>query len=207
MGKVNLLTGSYVGKVGEQYGSDWKGIHCIKAVPFSHAPHSETQTKSVRAFECVNRIAGSLAKKFWKNLNLSDRKMLKHNAVAQFLKPLIFDHAFVISNWSALCRQDGNTFISQANIDRLAGTFSCAAVLTDIGTWSDSTESCVLLVDEVGKVVMCETFSGQSFSQSIMALLDPGRRYYCLLARSDLVRNKWFPNSFTIRECLYLDAQ
>jgi hypothetical protein len=89
MATMNLLKADYNGTLGQTYGSKWKDKSVIKSRPFGKAPPTNVQTANVRAFECVNRLAPVMSKVWWKYFNLSDRKMLKHNAVAQALRPML----------------------------------------------------------------------------------------------------------------------
>lgn len=196
MGQMNLLKASIRGKIGELYGTQTKGQAVLHAVPFSHAPHSQTQTKSVRAFEKVNRIAGGLAKHFFKYLNLSDAKMLKHNAVASWLKPLIVDHEFIMANITQLVVDRADTSIEAATVNLLTGAFALEVSFSNLPTPSTDAQGAVLLVDENGKVIFGSGFSGASFSYASVARLDSALEYYALLFRSDWTGTKWQPNSF-----------
>lgn len=198
MGQMNLLKASIRGKVGELYGTQTKGQAILHAVPFSHAPHSQTQTKSVRAFEKVNRIAGGMAKNFWKYLNLSDAKMLKHNAVASWLKPLIVDHEFVLPNITTLVVDRADTSIEAATVNTSTGAFALEASFSALQTPATNTQGAILLVDENGKVIYGAGFSGASFAYASVARLDDTLEYYALLFRSDWTGTKWQPNSFKL---------
>lgn len=94
MATINLLNGSFNGKLGSLYGTKEYGKSFVKAIPFAHAPHNQTQTNCVRAFEVLNRVSAKVAKDYFYHLPLSSKKMSKMNAVAQFLKPLIKNHVF-----------------------------------------------------------------------------------------------------------------
>lgn len=98
MGKLHFMNGGFDGKLGMTYGAKQRGTHFVKATPFSHRPHNAVQTKSVRAFEKLNRFSSFVARTFWKYLNLSDKKMYRHNAVAQWLKPCVKNHSFQLQN-------------------------------------------------------------------------------------------------------------
>lgn len=89
MAEMDLLKASYTGSLGNTTGAKWKNKAVIKAKIWSKAPPTASQTASVRAFECLNRLASAIAKVGFKQLPLSAKKMLPHNAVAQWLKPTI----------------------------------------------------------------------------------------------------------------------
>ena len=65
MGKINLLRAGYEGKVGQTYGVAKKGLYDIKAVPFSHTPHNNSQNQAKNRFIGLNRIASAVVKKMW----------------------------------------------------------------------------------------------------------------------------------------------
>lgn len=98
MGIMNTLNGSYTGKVGSTYGVRQYRKNIEKVVPFSHAPHNITQTNSVRAFEALNRFSSFVSRVFWQFLNLSDKKVLKHNAVSKWFAPVVKNHTFSLEN-------------------------------------------------------------------------------------------------------------
>ncbi len=108
MGKLNLLKANYTGKVGETYGVEQYKKAIVKAIPFSHTPHNDKQNKSCRAFSLLNRLSATIAKNFWAYLDLSDKKMYRNNAVAQWLKPLLQDHEFILSKISDVIPQDSS---------------------------------------------------------------------------------------------------
>lgn len=202
MGQMNLLKASVRGKLGELYGVEQKGQAIIKAIPFSHAPHNQKQTNAVRAFECVNRIAGGLARHFWWYLDLSDRKMLKHNAVAQWLKPLLKDGVFNLQALKTLVRDVGTTSVQTATVNTATGGYALEVAFSSLSTPAPHTQGAVLLVDENGKVIFGSGFTGASFSKAGVARLDASLSYYCLVFRSDKSNGKWFPNSFLVQSCV-----
>lgn len=118
MATMDLLKATINGKIGNVYGARQRAQTYLKAVPFSHTPHSQSQTKSVRAFEKLNRLSAGIAKGFWQFMGLSDRKMLKHNAVAALLKPAIENKTFLISNLGKVIKKDGTTEILNFVVDR-----------------------------------------------------------------------------------------
>lgn len=63
MGNLNLLKAGYNGKVGQTYGVETKGSFYIKAVPFSHTPHNNSQNQAKNRFIGLNRIASAVVKK------------------------------------------------------------------------------------------------------------------------------------------------
>ena len=94
MGTINILKSAFNGKVGQIYGTKQNGKYYAKAVPFSHAPHNNSQKSAFSAFVCLNRFAQGIGKELFKYLYLSDKKMTKANAVAKFFKPAIKDKTF-----------------------------------------------------------------------------------------------------------------
>jgi hypothetical protein len=89
MAALNLLKADFTGTVGSVYGAKWKGKSLIKSRPFGKSPPTVKQNNAVRAFECVNRVGVIFAKIWWPYLGLTDKTMLKHNAVARILRPML----------------------------------------------------------------------------------------------------------------------
>lgn len=98
MGKMNLLKAGYTGKVGQIYGTKGNNKIIAKAVPFSHAPHNETQKECFSAFGALQRTCSAIYKSFWSYLGLSDKKMNKLNATAHLFKPIIKNHTYQPAN-------------------------------------------------------------------------------------------------------------
>ena len=117
MGKMNTLRADYIGRVGQTYGVRQYGKSIEKAVPFSHSPHNATQTRSVRAFEKLNRFSSYVARTFWRYLNLSDKTMYKHNAVAKWLKPAVENHSFQLENLIQVIKPNQSIGLGTVDID------------------------------------------------------------------------------------------
>lgn len=94
MAEQKLIQGTFVGRVGKIVGQIQKGQPIIKSTSNGLVKTTKNQKKAVRAFECLNRLASAIAKQLWDSLNLSDKTMHKHNAVAQWLKLTIADKTF-----------------------------------------------------------------------------------------------------------------
>lgn len=113
MGKLNLLRAGYEGKVGETYGVAKKGLYDIKAIPFSHTPHNNSQNTAKEQFIGLNRIASSVVKKMWNYLSLSDKKMYRNNALCQLWKGALTGTTFHIDNLKRVINQDGALKITE----------------------------------------------------------------------------------------------
>lgn len=98
MGKLNLIQSHWTGQVGAYTGQRYKGRSVIKSNEHKKRHPNMAQTKSVRAFECLNRFASSCVGKLWKYTGLNDKKMLKHNALAADWKKLISEKKFSPEN-------------------------------------------------------------------------------------------------------------
>jgi hypothetical protein len=115
MAVMNLLKSTFIGSVGRVTGANWKGKPIVKARIFSKAPPSKAQTQSVRAFEALNRLSGTIARQGFAYMGLSSKNLLPHNAVAKFLKPIVKNHVFDISNLVDLIKKDGSQLILAFN--------------------------------------------------------------------------------------------
>lgn len=117
MGKLNLLRAGYEGKLGQTYGVAKKGLYDIKATPFSHTPHNNSQTTAKNEFTGLNRIASAVVKKMWNYLSLSDKKMYRNNALCQMWKGALVGEAFHVDSLKRVIDQDGALQITEELYD------------------------------------------------------------------------------------------
>lgn len=111
MATLNFISGSFTGKVGEHVGAKWRDKKTIRARQFSKAPATMLQTKSVRAFECLNRFASGISKAGFKYLGLKAKNMHNHNAVARWLKPLIANNEFIVERLENIITSSNNIWV------------------------------------------------------------------------------------------------
>ena len=102
MGNLNLLKAGYNGKVGQTYGVETKGAFYIKAVPFSHTPHNNSQNQAKNRFIGLNRIASAVVKKMYRN-----------NALCQHWKNSLIGETFKLDNLKEVISQEGALKITQ----------------------------------------------------------------------------------------------
>lgn len=152
MGKLDLLQANYIGKVGQTYGVRQYRQSIVKATPFSHTPHNKTQKNSVRSFEKLNRFSAYVAKTFWRNLNLSDKKMYKHNAVATWLKPCVKNHRFQLENIAEVIKSNSSLRITDVSMDFAERTASITFENAPLNSLVTSEKIFVALVSDNGTV-------------------------------------------------------
>lgn len=165
MGKINLLKADYIGKVGQTYGTRQYRQSIVKAIPFSHTPHNTAQTKAVRAFEKLNRFSAYVAKTFWRYLNLSDKKMYKHNAVAAWLKPCVSSGVFSLENLVLVIPSNSSLSFGTVNIDFNNKTASVSFVNSAYSQYTTDEHIFIALVADNGTVKAGGAFS--SVSQTV----------------------------------------
>lgn len=165
MGTMNTLRADYIGKVGKTYGVRQYGKSIEKAIPFSHSPHNQTQTRSVRAFEKLNRFSAYVAKTFWRYLNLSDKTMYKHNAVAKWLKPCVKNHSFQLENLVEVIPPNSSLRFGNINIDLVAKTAEIEFINTPYSANTTREDIFIALVTDNGTVKAGGAFS--SVSQTV----------------------------------------
>jgi hypothetical protein len=117
MGKINLLRAGYEGKLGQTYGVAKKGLYDIKATPFSHTPHNNSQITAKNEFVGLNRIASAVVKKMWNYLSLSDKKMYRNNALCQLWKGALVGEAFHVDSLKRVIDQEGALQITEELYD------------------------------------------------------------------------------------------
>lgn len=165
MGTMNTLRADYIGKVGKTYGVRQYGKSIEKAIPFSHSPHNKTQTQSVRAFEKLNRFSAYVAKTFWRYLNLSDKTMYKHNAVAKWLKPCVKNHSFQLANLVEVIPPNSSLRFGNINIDLEAKTAEIEFINAPYSANTTREDIFIALVTDNGTVKAGGAFS--SVSQTV----------------------------------------
>lgn len=153
MGKLHLLKASYTGSVGEQTGAKLRSTNVIKQKIWSKAPPSPLQKKNVRAYETICRIAGVLARKWWKYLGLKQGNMLKHNAVARWLKPTIKNHVFDASAMDLVTHFDNSIIKKVFDIDGETGKLSLDLTLNRSMITGEDISWCILVCDGAGRTI------------------------------------------------------
>lgn len=133
MGKMNLLRAGYEGKLGQTYGVAKKGLYDIKATPFSHTPHNNSQTKAKNEFTGLNRVASAVVKKMWNYLSLSDKNMYRNNALCQLWKGALVGEDFHVDSLKRVISQDGALKITEELYDpqNFKFIYSVAELLPD----------------------------------------------------------------------------
>lgn len=162
MGNINLLRADYVGKVGQTYGVRQYRESIVKAIPFSHAPHNATQRKSVRSFEKLNRFSAYVARTFWRYLNLSDKKMYKHNAVAKWLSPAVRNHKFELENIVDVIPSNNSLSFGEINIDLSSCTATVEFINSPLSAVTEKEHIFIALVTDNGTVKAGGVFSNVS---------------------------------------------
>lgn len=185
MATMNILSASVQGKLGVVYGVKQKKAHVLKAIPFSHSPHNETQTKCVRAFEKLNRLSGGIAKIAFPYLNLSDKKVLKHNAVATWLKPLIEDKTFQPSKLADIIEPSDETKINTFEVDYEKNIITVSAETTEEVSEEEGKKWFFLVFDDFGYIFARTSPQEKTHEATIRTKIIEGRKYYAMAFRSD----------------------
>lgn len=204
MAFMNLLSGKIIGTLGTVYGARTRKGAILKAVPFSKAPPTLRQISSVRAFESLNRISVPIAKDFWKYLKLSDKKMLRHNAVAQWLKPCISGHEFDPSKIAQIIPKDGSVEIHNFIVDAVE-SIAMATITAHSPDFSVS-KGClmyVLFLDD-GKVIHSGTSTQASISFIVPFEVLLNRTYHLLAFRTDIIYDMKLTHGFAIESVLVI---
>lgn len=197
MATMNLLKAKVDGKLGEMYGAKWKNKPCLKAVPFSHAPHNSAQKQAFSAFGCLNRVASGISKTFWNYLGLSDRVMLRHNAVANWLKPCVEGRVFDISKAESVIAKDGTVTITnlsvnfETNIVEISASTSLPVQPLNGQAWY------VGVFDSYGKQIGGFIPAGQEFSNRFYHELNQQLGYFAVAFRSDKENGKTTVHGFS----------
>ncbi|MBR3368171.1 hypothetical protein IKG45_00020 [Candidatus Saccharibacteria bacterium] len=191
MGKMNLLKAVFEGKVGENYGARQRKNTYLKAIPFSHAPSSPTQTACVRAFEKLNRLSAKSTNVFYPFINNPKKTVLKHNAVASFLKPLISEKVFDPGNFSQIIADGEEASIVQFSVDTDSGIITISANETAFTEITATQKWGVVVFDSLGTVYLARVPSQTFLQQRIVATLPSDRVFYAIAFTAEKRLNKW----------------
>lgn len=191
MGKMNLLKAVFEGKVGENYGARQRKNTYLKAIPFSHAPSSPTQTACVRAFERLNRFSAKSVNVFYPFINNPKKILLKHNAVASFLKPLISGKVFEPSNFSQVIGNGDGASIIQFDVNTETGIITFSANETAFPAITATQKWGVVVFDSLGTVYLARVPSQTFIQQRIVATLPNDRVFYAIAFTAEKRLNKW----------------
>lgn len=199
MATMNLLQGKFTGKVGELTGQTWKGKAIIKSAPFSKAPPTNLQTKNVRAFEALNRLASALAGLDFESLGLDKKGMLKHNAVAKFLKPAIKNHIFEPPNISDVIIQDNSAKIQRMVYSPTEGLARIYVSLDQVYTPSQDSKLFFLFFNQFGQVFYARSTYPLNTTFLVPLTRDPSYSYQCIAFLSDNISNKTYLHGFSYK--------
>lgn len=198
MGKLNLLTGSFTGSLGVHYGAKTLSGVSIKARPFSKTPPTKKQTDCVRSFEALNRISSSISKKFWQFLLLSDKTVLKHNAVATWLKVSIENHQFNPSAIGSIIPEDGTASIISMDFNQLIGRGNVIFSLTPPPSIHSADRVLCIVFDENGKTYFCEAGIFSQGFITFFGIIPEGRLLYSMIFRSSSLADKRIVHGFSL---------
>lgn len=199
MAEINLLKASFTGKLGETYGAQWKNIPVIRAIPFSKAPPTENQTKNVRAFEKLNRIASAIAQVGFANLGLSAKNLHNHNAVARWLKPAIKNHAFEPSLIEEVIPKGQDLFLYSFTFNFTTGILSIRLDLSESYIQDLNSYLFIVVFDDLAKVHFSRCIKLNNYQDQI--ILDSfGYPVYSLIAfTTHKTKNGYNSNNFIYR--------
>lgn len=89
MGTMNLLTGSFDGKVGKVVGSKWKSLHTIRSAVDGKAPSTATQTAALLAFGSLQRVIRKIQTVIQPTIYNPCPKMTEQNAWVHLSKTAV----------------------------------------------------------------------------------------------------------------------
>ncbi len=199
MGNINLLRADYVGKVGQTYGVRQFRESIVKAIPFSHTPHNATQRRSVRAFEKLNRFSAYVARTFWRYLNLSDKKMYKHNAVAKWFSPAVKNHSFELENLNEIIPSNDTLSFGNVSFDFDSRIVTVDFVNSPYSNITTRENIFIALVTDNGTVKSGGVFSSVSQTVNLAWDITDFVSLSVVMFKSSVQNNKKIVNGFCIR--------
>lgn len=199
MGNINLLQSGYTGKVGQTYGVKQYKKYIAKAIPFSHTPHNKKQKNSLDAFIKLNRMSAKIAKHFFPYLNLSDKKMYKSNAVANFLKGLVSNNEFHINKLNDCVPVATDLEIASFFFD--PDTLDIDLSINNNADITDPFNQKLLLffLTNTGEVKAIKSGYGRSLSLNTKINYINFYNYYLVAFKSTKINKKWKISAIQVR--------
>lgn len=191
MGKLDLLNSAYTGSVGETTGAKWKGQHVVKGKIWSKTPPSITQTKSVRAFEALNRVGSAISAKWFYWLGIKAATMHKHNAVARLLKDTVSEHEFTPQAMLNVFHENGTADVETLNVDFSTGKIDIVAKTTLNPATDRNSSWGVFVFTQQGTVLYTNTPETSSITASFLAPISEQDTVYCLVTTSQKQNQKY----------------
>lgn len=202
MATMNLLQGNVRGSIGTQTGVRAKGKNIMKAKIWSKTPPNQTQTNCVRSFECLNRVASAIAKKYWYWLGWNQGNMHKHNVVASKFSACIQDHEFTPSLISEVIPAGNAISAVDFRVDMVAHKV-VLDVRANLPLLNEGLQSaCLLVFDGAGHVHLCERMKTPLFSTEFQSDLAPVFPYYFMAFSSTKENGKITLQNFHLQMTL-----
>ncbi len=163
MGKLNLLQGSIEGSVGILVGQRYHGKNTLRTKA-QHIVHiGRKQRNAVRNFEKLNRVASTISKWLGRYMSLDTTKQLRHNAVAQLLRPTLHDGVFDYSEIGSIFLPTGENEILELVADGATQLIRCVARTSEPVATDNRVHVLLMVCDVLGRSL----YSGLVFQNDI----------------------------------------
>lgn len=204
MGKMNILKAGYSGKTGQTYGVEKKDRFIVKAVPFSHAPHNNSQNQAKNKFTGLNRIASAIVKKFWNYLGLSDKNMYRNNALTKEWKIALEGNEFLLENLKRVISDKGTLEIIENNFNY--ETFDYSYTIKDNEPLPEGHEQYIYASIVTGNFITKLDVSAKGQIATLISSLGIVNfafiQVYAFKARR--YKNRWYLSGLSITEKKYI---
>lgn len=188
MGSMNLLKADFTGSVGEFTGARDKGRSVIKAKIWSKEPPSALQTRNVRAFEGLNRLASVIARLYWYYLPLKQGNMHKHNVVARWLKPVVAKHEYDPTAIRSVIPAGSALSLGAFSVDEVTGAVGVVVRCSLPGLSEGTARYFVAVTDSRGKILMAQVGTTAQLTYNAQVPLTNPAPYYLIAFASQKVR-------------------
>lgn len=157
----------------------------LKKTPLKSAPQSQSQQRSVRAFEILNRFAGGFAKIGFSYVCRRNPKLLKHNQIAQIFKGLIQNHFFSWNNFDRVGTLDDSCVLENFERNYDLNVLELQARTTAEVSKQEKKVWFVFVFDNIGKIVFSACPSSNTLSAQIPINPNYQSFYRCVVFRSE----------------------
>lgn len=190
MARMNLLKSGFTKKLGTIYGTKQNGKFIAKAVPFSHAPHSQKQGRALNAFIALNRVSAYIARTFFQYLPLSDREMYKSNAVSKWLTPCLNNNVFDPFGFLNVLQKTSKLVINEVTFLDDSSQFRISITNINEST-SQNEEYLLLFIFTKGGNVLCgKVIQGQNIQQLLVPNTTDFDEYFVCVIKSSKINGR-----------------
>lgn len=205
MARFNFSKGAFRGTLGNQYGTARKSTPVISIKPIGPHHAAQINKQCVRAFEALNRLSSAVASLCFPWLGLSAKNRLKHNVVAEWLKPLVRGHVFNLASFAEIAPPDSSITIDEYSRDTTTGAITLQLSTTAPISRADGSLWFVFVLDNTGRAIYKVAPDSQVLSTVIQTNPFQQGGFSLFAFRVEKRHSRYFYRGFTMLGGLLID--